>query len=139
MVSLVDARETIYQRFATQWGATTAYVFDNEKFEPPVATSWVRVAVRHRNSTLEAIGGPGLGGLNTFQRTGVVSIQVFVPLDSGLRGADTLAQQARAIFEGTTLASNSIRFTNSDVFEAGPSNGWFLVTVLVQFQYDERK
>jgi hypothetical protein len=139
VVSLVDARETIYQRFVTQWGATSAYTFDNENYDPPVATPWVRLAVRHRDSILEAIGGTGTGGMNRYQRSGVCQIQVFTPVNQGTRQSDTLVQAARAIFEGITLASNAIRFNNVDITEIGPDGSWYLVNVDAAFQYDERK
>ena len=139
MVSLVDARETIYQRFVTQWGATSAYTFDNEAYDPPVNTPWVRVAVRHLISRLNAIGGTGQGGFNLYQREGECVIQVFIPSNQGTRTADTLAQAARAIFEGVTLASNAIRFNNVEIREIGESDNWYQVNVEAEFQYDERK
>jgi hypothetical protein len=139
MVNLVDARETIYQRFATLWGTTSAITFDNEAFTPPAGQPWVRVSVRHSGSTLEAIGGSGFGGMNTFQRIGRCVIQVFVPIDAGTRQADTLAQAARAIFEGTTLSSNAIRFTNVVLREIGPDDAWYQINLEATFQYDERK
>jgi hypothetical protein len=139
VVSLVNARETIYQRFVDQWGTTTPYVFDNEAYSAPVESPWVRIAVRHAVSTLETIGGIGVGGVNTFQRTGIVFAQVFTPLDQGLYQADVLSQQVRAIFEGVTLSSNAIRFTNAEIREIGPSENWYLTNVQATFQYDERK
>lgn len=139
MVSLQVAREAIYQRFATEWAATTQYSFDNEEFDPTDGTPWALLYVRHRFSTLECIGGLGNGGFNTFQRVGTVTIRIFVPLDEGVDQADTLAQQARAVFEGVTLSSNAIRFSSVDVREEGPSGGWYSITVEAPFQYDERK
>lgn len=139
MVNLVDARETMYERFRVVWGATSAYTFDSEDFEPPVDTAWVRFAVRHDGSTLECIGGSGDGGFNTYQRTGRVVIQVFTPINEGTREADTLAQAARAIFEGTTLSGNVIRFNNVVVREIGPDGAWYQINVEAAFQYDERK
>lgn len=139
MPSLVDARETIYQRWATQWGATTPYTFANEAYDPPVNTAWVSFGVVHTASTLEAIGGSGYGGMNLFQRQGLCNMRIFVPQDQGIRAADTLAQQARGIWEGVTLASNAIRFTNVDIREIGPVDSWFVIEVDATFQYDERK
>jgi hypothetical protein len=139
MVTLVDARETIYQRFATAWGATSAFTFDNEAFTPPVGLPWVRVSVRHLGSTLESIGGTGVGGMNSFMRVGRCFIQVFVPVDQGTRQADTLAQAARAIFEGVTLSNNTIRFNNVVLREIGPDEAWYQINLEASFQYDERK
>lgn len=138
MVSLVNARETIYQAFETAWGSLSPYTFDNEDFTPPENAPWVRVAVRHDGSTLECIGGSQAGGFNTFQRTGRAVVQVFGRLNKGTREADTLAQAARAIFEGTTLA-NAIRLTNAVIREIGPDGAWYQINVEAFFQYDERK
>jgi hypothetical protein len=139
MVSLVDARETIVQRFVTLWGATSAFCLDNEDFSPPADAPWVRLAVRHDGSNLECIGGNGSGGFNTYQRTGRAFVQVFGRRDKGTREADTLAQAARAIFEGTTLSGNTIRFNNVIVREIGPDGSWYQINVEAFFAYDERK
>ncbi len=139
MVSLVDARETIYERFRVQWGSTSPYTFDNEDYTPTPNVAWVRVAVRHNASRLELIGGPGIGGVNSFMRSGRVFIQVFAPINKGTREADTLAQTARAIFEGVTLSSNAIRFTNGVIREIGPDSSWYQINVECAFDYDERK
>lgn len=140
MTSLGTARETIYETFAAAWGTTTPIAFDNEAFNPPTdGSSWVRVVVRHDSSNLEAIGGRGFGGMNLYQRTGRLVIQVFVREDKGTEEADSLAQAARAIFEGTTLSSNAIRFNNGIVREVGQDSPWFQVNLEVAFQYDERK
>ena len=139
MVNLVDARETIYQQFARLWGVTSPVTFDNEAFTPPASQPWVRVSVRHAGSTLEAIGGSGFGGMNSFMRTGLCFVQVFVPIDQGTRQADTLAQAARAIFEGINLSSNAIRFNNVVLREVGPDDAWYQINLEAAFQYDERK
>lgn len=143
MVTLVQARRDLYIRFITAWeaGPNTAKTFDGEQFTPPAGQPWIRFVVRHDGSTLEAIGGTGAGGFNKYQRTGRVVIQVFVPTNQGLEDADTLAQAARAIFEGITLSSNAIRFNNAVVREIGTDedNAWFQINVEAFFQYDERK
>ena len=92
--------------------------------------------VRHDGSSLEAIGGVGN---NKYERTGRATIQVFTPLNQGTEEADTLAQTARAIFEGITLSSNAIRFNNAVVREIGPDDGWYQINVEAFFQYNERK
>ncbi len=139
MVTLVDARETMYQKFVDDWGATSPFTFDNEDYKPAADTAWVRVAVRHNSSSLEAIGGTGAGGFNKFMRSGRVFIQVFTPIDQGTNEADTLAQAARAIFEGVTLSSNAIRFNNVIIREIGPDGSWYKINVECLFDYDERK
>lgn len=136
MVTLAVAREAIYEKWATDWGATSPYVFDNEKFDSPSSAAWVRVAVRHQTSTLECIGGTGN---NTYMRSGVVFVQVFTPVDQGTAEADSLSQAARAIFEGITLSSNAIRFNNVTIREIGADGSRYQINLECRFDYDERK
>ena len=77
--------------------------------------------------------------MNSFMRTGLCFVQVFVPIDQGTRQADTLAQAARAIFEGINLSSNAIRFNNVVLREVGPDDAWYQINLEAAFQYDERK
>jgi hypothetical protein len=136
MVTLAVAREVIYQKWVDDWGATSLFTFDNEKYNPPSGSAWARVGVRHRGSALESIGG---AGNNNYQRTGVLFVQVFTPIDQGVSEADSLSQAARAIFEGITLSNNAIRFNNAVIREVGSDGSWYQVNVECEFQYDERK
>lgn len=134
-LNLVDAKELLTQEFVTAWGATTPIDLDNEKIDPPNDAAWVRVAIRHNASNQETLGGVGN---RFFTRGGSAFIQVFGRLNKGSREADTLAQQARAVFEGKTIA-NEIRILDVIVREIGPDEAWYQVNVEAQFEYTEIK
>ena len=134
MVTITVARETTYQSFVTSWGATSAYTFGNEKYTPPVDLPWVRLAMQHQTGSQDSLGGVGI---RKFSRQGLVTIQVFVPQDSGMAAMDTLVTAARAIFEGATIGT--IRFTSASVQEIGPSDGWYQTNVDIEFTYYETK
>jgi len=134
MSTLVSAREAIYQRFVDQWGGSSAFTFDNEQFDPPAGVPWVRVSVRHSFGAQETLGG---APNRRFSRGGLIFVQVFVPLDSGNKAADALAQSARAIFEGTHFATD-VRCSDVTVREVGPSEGWFQTNVECSFEYDQQ-
>lgn len=136
MATLQAAREAMYQQFVTAWGATTPYTFDNEIFDPPEGVSWIRLSVRHTRSNQETLGGLGA---RKFRRGGACIVQVFAPQGQGVRAADILAQQARAIFEGITLVTGSLWFTDVIVQEVGESEGWYQINVEALFDYDEVK
>lgn len=135
MTTLQVARETIYQTFVTDWAATTAFTFANENFDPPVAASWVRVSVLHQTGNQETLGGVGN---RRFLREGIISIQVFSPLNGGLRNQDALIQTARQIFEGRSL-TGPIWCTDCNVFEVGPSDGYHQFNVETNFAYEETR
>lgn len=140
--TLQAARQAILNRWIAQWGTTTTYTFENEKLVPPAAMAasafsidtdtWVRVVVHNTESVQETLGPVGN---RKFQRTGEIAIQIFVPVDRGTADADTLAMQARAIFEGA-------RFSGVCCYaglarEIGPDGRWFRVDVTIPFTYWE--
>ncbi len=136
MVTINEARGAIYTAFNTGWGATSAFTFDNEKLNPPDATVWARLVVRQVARSQESLGGIGR---RKFESGGVVIVQCFSPLDDGVDEADTLAEVARAIFEGKTLLPENIRFTSSVVLEIGPTEDWYQINVEAFFTYTETK
>lgn len=135
MTSTQTARETIYQAFVDGWGATPAYTFANEHFEPPADASWVRLTVLHQTASQETLGEVGF---RRFRRQGIISLQIFVPINDGLRDIDALMQTARAIFEGRTL-TGPIWCTDANAFEAGPSDGWYQFNIDIDFAYEETR
>lgn len=135
--TLNQARERIYQTFSTDWGATSPLAFDNEKFVPPNPVGdHVRVTVRHNDSQQESLGDVGS---RKFLRFGSVFVQCFTALDIGTTAADALAVVAKNIFEGKTLAPESIRFTDAIVREIGELDGFYQVNMEAPFNYDETK
>jgi hypothetical protein len=136
MTTLVDAAEAIYQQFVPSWGATTELVLDNEKFDPPDETEWVRLSIRHTASTQETLGPPGE---RKFLRTGSAFVQVFTPVGTGTKLTRQLAEQARNTFEGLQLTGTDIRFLDVIVREIGPDGTWYQTTVEAVFEYNEKK
>lgn len=135
MTSLNDARGAIYTAFNAGIGATD-FTFDNEAYDPPVGSSWVRLVVRHDDRQQESLGGTGR---RKFESGGSVIAQCFAPLDSGAASADTVAQTVRGIFEGKTLTPEGIRFTSAVVREIGPTEDWYQINVEAFFTYTETK
>ena len=136
MVSLSDARIAIYEKFLTAWGATTPIAADSQHFNPPTNDEFVRLSVRHTVSTQESLGGVGT---RKYDRQGLVIVQIFAPLNKGPKAADLLAEQARAVFEGTRIPALDLRFNNTQIQEIGPLDGWYQVNVQTEFAYSEVK
>lgn len=136
MTTINEARERIYQQFDADFSVTSNVTFDNEKYDPPADASWVRLAVRHTARAQESLGA--LGG-RKFESEGSVFVQCFTPLDSGVAAADTLAEAARAVFEGKTLGAEQLRFTSAAITEVGPTDDWYQINVEAFFTYTETK
>ena len=138
MTTVNEAAGRIYEAFLAGWTATaaSAVTFDNEKFKPPPDGDWARVTVRLLNRQQESLGP--LNG-RKFQDTGVVFVQCFTPLNVGRSRADTLAANARSIFEGKTLLPEGIRFTSATVREIGAGEEWYQINVQADFTFTETK
>ena len=136
MTTLNDARGAIYGAFKAGWGATSPFLFDNEKFDKPPLAEWARTVVRHAVRTQETLGGTGN---RKFESLGSVITQCFGPLDKGVKGVDTLAEVAQGIFEGKTLLPENIHFTASVVTEIGPTDDAYQINCESFFYYFETK
>lgn len=138
MATLNQAREKIYQRFVSDSGMThlVNLTFDNDDFQPPAGSDWMRLAVRHLASTQESLGGVGT---RKFERIGSVVVQCFTPLDKGAAAGDNLATAARNVFEGKTFNPEAIHFFDCVVREIGPTGTWYQVNVEAFFIYHETK
>ena len=140
LTTLKLARDAVEAKWITDWATTTPYCFDNENFDPPAlgtvtaqnlySACWCRLVVRNRFSTKET-----LGAAPRFERWAAIMIQVFVPVDTGRTDSDTLAQTARAVFEG--LSFSGVKCHPGNVREAGVDGRWYQVNVEIPFTYYE--
>lgn len=132
-----QVQETLYQRWAAEWGSTTPYALGNEVFDPPAAP-WARVVA------IRLPGGPGtLGrpGQKRMDRAGQLIILLREPPGGGVGSLSDLAEQAAGIFENKRLAPHDIRFAQVEPGEAGDvENGrWYGVAVEGRFDYEQIK
>ena len=136
MTTIAAAREAITERFSTQWAAAqpaVPFTLENEAYTAP-ATSWVRMTIQNVDSFQETLGAVGR---RRFIRRGSVFVQIFVATDAGVTPADTLARDARIIFEGVSFSG--LRFNNAVIREVGPDGRFYQSLVEAFFEYDETK
>jgi len=135
-VTLNTAREAIYQRFVSNLptGLGGRYSFESEKYDPPADLPWARLTVAHEDGTQSSFGATGS---RKFLRRGRVLVQVFAPVDAGLRTLDGIADEIRDIFEGVTFSG--LYFVGVDVRESGQDGEWFQLVVDAPFDYYEVK
>lgn len=135
-VTLNEAREAIYQRFVDNLpaGLGGRYSFENEKYDPAADLPWARLTVAHEDGTQDSFGATGN---RKFLRRGRVLVQVFGPVDAGIRTLDLLSDEVRDIFEGVTFSG--LYFVGVDVRESGQDGEWFQLVVDAPFDYWEIK
>lgn len=95
---LIDA---VYLRFAQNWTGTTEVHYAGRQFtEPAPGVSWARVSVVETDAGQSTLGPVGN---RKYERDFSIQVQVFTPINGGAKTGPTLAEAARAIFEGVRL------------------------------------
>lgn len=97
-----ELRAAAYSRFNANWSDATVQIhYEGNPFtEPAPGTEWIRVAVRNLGGGQSTLGQTGS---RKYDRVFAVVMQVFVPIDEGMKQGAMHAQAARAIFEGVRL------------------------------------
>lgn len=131
-VTLNEAREAVYRRFVDNVPASIGsnFAFEGEKYEAPDDVIWARLVVTHEAGTQDSIG---TAGNRKFLRRARVLVQIFEPVDRGLRTLDLAADEVRNIFEGVTFSG--LYFVGVDVRESGQDGEWFQLVVDAPFDY----
>jgi hypothetical protein len=130
-------RSAIEARFKSNWTYTPVQ-WPNKSFDPNnqndvgsfnVGGKWVRFTVNTGTSQQVSIESTPLKRI-----TGIIVVQIFLPIDAGLGDADTLADHVRTIFEDQSFSGVICRATSK--VNVGPSKEWFQVNANTLFNYD---
>jgi len=132
MVTFLEAAESVYSRFTTNWGDRTPVVFENEAFNAQGDAEWVRLSVRDVEEAQETLGQPGN---RRFRRAAIVFLQIYAPENAGIASARTHAQVAAGIFRGTQF--DGLDFAAVDIRATGPTGRWFQYLMEAPFNYEE--
>ena len=144
-----EARDYILAKFKAKWDADTpaltgdasvpAVEWPNiEPPQPPLSAGnkpWARITVRHSRGSQRSFGeAPN----RRFTRTGVVTVQVFVPAAKrGLVTGDRLGNVALSAFEGEE--SGDVWFRDAVLTEVGVDGNWYQMNATATFEYDVLK
>jgi hypothetical protein len=139
-----QAIDEIYGLLFTAWRAsfpTAVILFPDVDGEPPASGVWSRVVVQHTNGGQAALAG-GLG-LQMWDRSGVVGVQVFSDAGRGMTGPSGhgvlwAASVMRDALEGAATTGN-VWFTNVKLVEVGRDGNWQQVNVTASFEYQQLK
>lgn len=140
-----EARDEIHTLFKTAWdaGAETGcqpVLYADSKTTVPKTVDtdsnpdvWARITVQHTGGNQAT-----LGGNRCFNRFGVVTVQVFTPIGTGLSIGDNVYKIVVDAYEGKTTPGG-VWFRNVAVNEVGPEGEWFQTNIIADFEYEEQK
>lgn len=132
-----EAEQIVLSQWVTGWADETPFVFESEERPSSISvgeTSWAKVSIVDLPSEQHTLGKVTE---RQFLRRAAVSILVYTPTNAGTQAALLLAQQARAVFEATTVSE--VNFGTGSIDRLGPVPPEYVILVTVPFDYIERK
>jgi len=133
-----QGRADIFARVKAAWDPTGYGMawpdVPDDTLPPTSQVPWARTSLRHADG-----GQRGFGpDKRRYERTGVLTIQVFAPKGDGLSRCYQLAKILADGLEGQATP-RGVWFRNVRVREAADSGNFSQVNVLADFTYDEVK
>ena len=132
MTAPVEALEAIYTRFLAEFSLPGNTVLENE--EDSFSSSWVRLSVRSASRSQDTLG---VKANRKYRSSASVLVQVYTPVNTGVKESATLAKEAADIFEGESFSG--LDFGVAQTRETGPTGKWHQTVVEVPFDFDEIK
>ena len=126
-MSFANTQKYIESRFSTYWTATPI-AWQNVEYEPTSGTSYVEFGVFEADSQIVSLG------TLLYRNPGLISVNIFVPLNDGLQTAKGYADSIKTIFAGQNF--NGITCRAASVTSLGEQSGWHVVNVTVPFFWD---
>lgn len=128
------AHAAIRSRFESQWGATTAVQYPNQKFNVPEA-SWVRLNIIQAGADWAGLGDPGN---NPERNLGQVNVQIFTESGEGEGAALAYADTVRGVFRSWRDAASGVRFEVPPYArQVGIDGKWYQINVVAPFKFDD--
>jgi hypothetical protein len=104
---------------------------------PPASAAWWLPAMQHIGGGQASLSCEA--GVRRWRRTGLLTVQCFVPLGNGsLQEATRMACAVRDAIQGTATPGG-VWFRNATTKEIGPDASWYQVNALATFTYDEQR
>lgn len=133
-----QAVDEIFTVFKDAWD-TTGFValYPNTNQQPPTGTTpWARASLVHTTGGQATLANHN--GQRRYERVGIFTAQIFVPIGEGLSRGNALAKIVADAYEGTATPSQ-IWFRDVRKTEVGPDGSWYQINVTASFTYDEVK
>lgn len=135
----LNAEKTIKQLWQAEWIGTPTF-YDNDTATTTTDNSpWVRLSIREGLGSQISLGLPSLD-----RHSGVVFVNIFVPLNEGSERARWLADKVARVFRKKSInyGEGSLVFDvpyiiGADTDADDVNTGWWQLTVLCPYTFDE--
>jgi len=129
-MSYTDQNSAIRSRFNTNWASATPVKYDNADFTPPANSAFVALEIHNADENPVSIGNGVL-----YRSSGIISINIYVPINTGTKTLNGYCDTAAAIFRGQQFSGVNCR--GARITRLGEIDGRFVANVSVEFHRDE--
>lgn len=103
---------------------------------PPANAAWLRIKILPTNGSQVSVSS-GQQGTGKFRFTGLVMVQVFAPLQDGLKTSDSIAQAFLEGMQGRDF--EGVWFENVRAVGRGREKQWTEQRVVADYFYDDNR
>jgi len=125
-MSFASERTNLETRFNTNW-TTTPIAWGNADFNPPSNSEWVRFNIINGSSGYRAIN-------NLKRHNGLITVQIFAPINSGTHTIRGYADTISAIFDGESF--NDVVCDVASIATIGTDSAWHQINVTIPYWRD---
>ena len=102
---------------------------ENADFDAPNNSSWVRIAIQLADAFQTCIN------TERYQSDGVVTVQVFTPMNTGSKTGSEIADSAMAVFKTAKL--DKLEYLDFTTAFIGQDQGWWQININCSYRaYD---
>lgn len=128
-----EVRNLIVSTFMNEFDGDFPIAVDNKKFtQPNPPVNWQRIAVQFNTGFQESLG---IKTNRKFSGLGLVTMQVFTPINKGTDENDSLARASKILFDGEHI--QQLRFFNGRIETIGPDKEWYQQNAVVEFEFED--
>jgi len=123
-MSFSTERQYIESRFSDNWGSTTPIKWNNIEFKYTPNQAFVELEIVSANIVKIDV-------LTSYRYTGLITIIINVPINTGTKVARTYADTAATIFRDKTF--DGIVCDSASINTLGGRNEWYKILVTIPF------
>ena len=125
-MSFASERSSIEARLNSNW-STTTIDWENVDFNTPNNASWVRLSILNGDSDYRAMDSKKV-------HIGIISVQVFTPINTGTATAGGYADTLAAIFDDRSF--DDVRCGVASIASVGNSDIWYQINITIPYRRD---
>lgn len=128
-MSLTAIRAALVSRYEGA-GLNLPTSYQGRKFNQPVGEPWARVGFVPNTPEVRTLGDAGED-----EATGILQIDLFHPLESGIGGALAMADTLRSVFKagGFEYSGQSVTIVSAGPGFSREENGWTRTTITINW------